>query len=90
MKRKKDSEEVKQEPKKKEQKIVYIDDGSTVADMSGTYQKGTWQNKSKSTAKDKAKTFFGTMKKMLLPMLVTLTALTLFYIFFLAVTGNLF
>ena len=25
-------------PKKKEQKIIYIDDGSTIADMSGTYK----------------------------------------------------
>ena len=46
-------------PKKKEQKIVYIDDGSTVADMSGT-RKGPPRRK--STMKEKWKTYITTVK----------------------------
>ena len=41
MRKKKESEAPERAEKpKKEQKIVYIDDGSTVADMSGTFKKG--------------------------------------------------
>ena len=48
--------------KKKKNKVKYIDDGSTIVDMSGTKNQ---VKKSKSTFKEKAKTYFSTAKKML-------------------------
>ena len=71
---------------KKKQKIVYIDDGSTVADMSGTFGKNGPQPK--STFKERAKTFFTVAKKMVIPLLITLMALTLVYILLLVLTGR--
>lgn len=65
--------------KKKKEKVVYIDDGSTVADMSGT-RKPNQQYKRVSTAKEKWATFFGVMKKMIIPMLATLAAFSLVYL----------
>lgn len=76
----------KKKKKEKKEKIIYIDDNSTIADMSGTKQQ---PKKSKATFKEKARTYFSTVKKMVLPMLVTLLALTLLYIFFLLITGNM-
>lgn len=84
---KKKRQEEAQEPKK-EQKIIYIDDGSSVADMSGTYKRGK-APRQRSTFREKARTFFGVMKKMILPMLCTLLAFTLIFILLLAVTGKL-
>ena len=87
---KKKREQAEEKEKKKEQKIIYIDDGSTVADMSGTFRRGKPQGREKSTFRERAKTFFGVMKKMVVPMLVTLIAFTLVYVILLAVTGKLF
>lgn len=67
-------------PKEKKVKVVYYDDGSTVADMSGTKKP-----RSKATFREKARTFFGVMKRMVLPMLVTLAAFLLVYIVFILV-----
>ncbi len=72
--------------KEKKVKIVYYDDGSTVADMSGTKRKAPM---GKTTFREKMRTFFGVMKRMVLPMLCTLTAFTLIYIILLAITGKL-
>ncbi len=81
----------KQEPKegerKREQKIVYIDDGSTVADMSGT-RRGNGQRK-KSTAREKVRTYFSVVKRMILPMLCTLLAFTVVFLIVLAAAGRL-
>ena len=93
MKRKKGPEEEPEKgqgPKKKEQKIVYIDDGSTVADMSGTYRGGRGKEPApRTTFKEKMKTFFTVMRKMLLPCLVTLIAFTLVFLLFQCLAGNL-
>ena len=72
--------------KKKKQKITYYDDNSTVADMSGTKQQ---PKKSKSTFKEKARTYFATVKKMIIPMLATLLAFTLVYVILLLATGQI-
>ena len=72
--------------KEKKEKIVYIDDNSTVVDMSGTKQQ---PKRSKATFKEKARTYFATVKKMVLPMLITLLAMTIVYILFLALAGRL-
>ncbi len=82
----KDRQENK-EKKEKKQKIVYIDDGSTVADMSGTFKKKR-PPRQKSTAKEKMRTYFSVVKKMILPMLCTLLAFTLVYFLFVAIVGH--
>ena len=67
--------------KKKKEKIIYYDDGRTVADMSnvqaGPRLKSSWRPKSER--KQIAKTFFGAMKKMFVPMLVVMTAICIIY-----------
>lgn len=78
-----------QTQKERKVKIIYYDDGSTVADMSGTRRHQNQPDRPKATFREKARTFFAVMKKMVLPMLCTLAAFTLLYLFFLAVTGNL-
>ncbi len=69
----------------KEQKIIYIDDGSTVADMSGTHGKGG--PRPRSTFREKARTYFSVVKKMIVPLLCTLIAFTLVYILFMFAAG---
>lgn len=81
--------------KKKKNKIKYIDDGSSVADMSATAGRKRADGKGeapkpKSTFKDKARTYFSTVKKMVVPMLVTLLAFSLVYLILLLATGRLF
>ena len=75
----------KAEKKERKVKVVYYDDGSTVADMSRTRREG----KQKSTFREKMQTFFAVMKKMVLPMLCTIAAFGLIYLFLLFFTGRL-
>ena len=84
---KKKEQKAEEKEKKKEQKIIYIDDGSTIADMSGTFKRGK-DTRQKSTAKEKAKTFFGVMLRMIPFLLVTLLGFTLVYIILLLMTGK--
>ena len=81
--------ESEQPQKERKVKVVYYDDGSTIADMSATYKYGKKPERQRSTLREKLKTFFGVMKKMVLPMLCTLAAFTLIYLFLLAITGRL-
>ena len=74
--------------KQKKEKIIYIDDNSTVADMSNTRREKKGQKK-QSTFREKARTYFTVVKKMIFPMLVTLLALTIAYLVVLAVAGRL-
>lgn len=61
---------------KKKEKITYIDDGRTIADMSGLGRKPStndrygYASRSVSTWKEKLQTFFDAMKMMFLPTLV--------------------
>lgn len=84
----------KKKQKKKKEKITYIDDGRTIADMSGTTKGGailpgntgkSKSGRSNSTFKDVWKTYWGAVKMMLVPMLVTLgiisVAFLLMYLF---------
>ena len=64
--------------KKKREKITYIDDGRTIADMSFT-KKGKASSSVKdadkkpvSTWREKWRTYFDSVKIMILPMLITL------------------
>ena len=75
--------------KKKKEKVIYYDDNSTVADMSGTRKQGKQPPPPESNFKAKARTFFHTMKMMLVPMLCTLAAFGLIYLVLLLITGRL-
>ena len=67
--------------KKKKEKITYIDDGRTLADMSNVpgsrLNKDAWR--SNSTAKQKWETYWNAVKRMFLPMLATIGALVVIY-----------
>ena len=59
--------------KKKKEKVVYVDDGRTIADMSnvkGGVSKHFSNTPSYSTGKEKWTTFFDAFRMMLLPTLV--------------------
>ena len=72
-----------EKPKKKKEKIVYVDDGRTIADMSGV-QGGASKyfrdnGPSYSSFKDKWTTFFDAFRMMLLPTLVVGGAMALLF-----------
>ena len=75
----------KNKKKSEKQKITYIDDNSTIVDMCGTKNQ---PKRSKATFKEKARTYFSTVKKMVLPMLATLLAFTVVYIIFMFAAGK--
>ena len=85
-----ETEQTELETKKKKVKVIYYDDGSTVVDMSITNEGKKRPDKLKSTRRERRQTFFAVMRRMIVPMLCTLAAFTLIYIFLLAITGNLF
>ena len=69
--------------KKKKEKTIYIDDGSTIADMSGVGKSGKRDSQNASgqdpqllrpraTLKEQRDTYFSAVKMMFLPMLVTI------------------
>lgn len=70
--------------KKKKEKIIYVDDGRTIADMSGI--SGGFKTKNlefgsgKARFKEVFKTYIGAVKMMLLPMLVVIGALIFIYL----------
>ena len=72
---------------KKKEKIIYIDDNSTVADMSAVG--GGKRQKSNSTFKEKWQTYLSAVKMMIIPMLAVLAAFTVVYILLLLGTGRL-
>lgn len=67
--------------KKKKEKVIYVDDGRTIADMSnvpGTrLSRDAWR--SNSTGKEKWETYWGAVKKMFVPMLVVIVAICVIY-----------
>ena len=80
--------------KKKKEKIVYIDDGRTIADMSGVSRslKGPKKDKKKKepytprnltgrgTLRDQWETYKNAVKMMFIPMLVVLAAIFLIFL----------
>ncbi len=75
------SKNKKKSPKPKKEKIIWVDDGSTVADMSGVGRKPSRDpragaarsgKKPPSRMRDAADTYFATMRMMVIPMLITL------------------
>ena len=80
--------------KKKKEKVVYYDDGSTISDMSRVNDKGEKKNPPQprrySTFKQKWQTYLESAKSMLLPLCVALGILLVLYLFMMLITGNLF
>ncbi len=77
----KKSKKNQKSPKPKKEKIVWVDDGSTVADMSGVGRKPRRDShaeaarsgkKPPSRMRDCADTYFATMRMMVKPMLITI------------------
>ena len=70
--------------KKKKEKITYVDDGRTIADMSNVSRGGPRLGgdnlyRPRSTAKEKWDTYWGAVKMMFVPMLVVVCALIIVY-----------
>ncbi len=65
---------------KKKKKTVYIDDGRTIADMSGIGAPRLSSTGKKGTLKDRFNTYKNAVKMMFVPMLVTLGIITLAYL----------
>lgn len=65
------------EKRKKKEKITYIDDGRTIADMSGVSGGMQWTKQgTTSSPKDIWKTYWSAVKMMFKPMLVVIGFLT--------------
>ncbi len=70
--------------KKNKEKIVYIDDGRTIADMSQLPQRAAWTKRgTTSSVKDIWRTYWQSTKMMLIP---TLIAVGFLVVLFLIVT----
>ena len=68
--------------KKKKEKVVWVDDGRSLADMSnvsGTRLSRKLGRASTSTAKEKWETYWGAVKMMFVPMLVVMAAICMIY-----------
>ncbi len=77
----------KQKPKK--EKIVYIDDNSTVADMRPVDKHGARIDPPKrATAREKWQTFFAAFKMMLIPCACVLLAFTLLFVILSLIAGQ--
>ena len=70
--------------KKKKEKIIYYDDNSTIVDMSSVNKKGQKQApplpRMKSTAREKWKTYWSSVKMMFIPMCVVLFIIAVLYL----------
>ena len=79
----------KKKKKAPKEKIIYYDDGSTVADMSNVRAPGERKKEKnsapRSTARDKWNTYWAVVKKMVLPMLIALAVISVVFIILMAV-----
>lgn len=64
----------------KKKKVTYIDDGSTIADMSGIGSGIGGRKQPYSTLEDKKTTFFRAMRQMFVPMLITIGFICLIFL----------
>ena len=73
----------KKKKKAPKEKVVYYDDNSTIADMSNVTAPGERRRNNnsqpRSTAKEKWKTYWAAVKKMVGPMLIVLAVMTLVF-----------
>ena len=61
--------------KKKKKKATYIDDGRTIADMSALGGTSKLPPLQRSSLKEQAKTYFTTVKLMIIPMLIVMACI---------------
>ena len=67
--------------KQKKEKITYIDDGRTIADMSGIHDRFAWAKKgTTSSPRDIWNTYWNADRMMFLPMLVVLGFIVVIYL----------
>ncbi|MBO5657656.1 MAG: hypothetical protein J6R94_05685 [Agathobacter sp.] len=67
--------------KKKKEKITYIDDGRTIADMSGLYQNRKFSSRgTTSPVSEIWKTYWNAVKMMFKPMLVVIGCIVVLYL----------
>lgn len=68
--------------KEKKEKVTYIDDGRTIADMSnvGNGRPKSGEGRRPSTFKDKWKTYWEAVKLMIVPMFVVIGIITAAYL----------
>ena len=82
----------KKEKKEKKEKVIYYDDNSTIADMSSVNRKGEKREPPKprirSTAGEKWKTYWSSVKMMVLPMCIALVVLGILYLLTMWIGGN--
>lgn len=73
--------------KTKKEKVIWVDDGRTLADMSGVSGPKLSRSlgSSSSTAKEKWDTYWGAVKMMFIPMLTVMVALCVIYMILYAV-----
>ncbi len=65
--------------KEKKEKVIYIDDGRTIADMSKVGHGYTSDNRPTATWREKMRTFWEAFKMMLIPTLIVVGALVATY-----------
>ena len=69
---------------KKKEKVTYIDDGRTIADMSGVGQDQKWKSRPKSYPNPRFKevwnTYWSTTKMMIIPMLIFMGAMLVIFL----------
>ena len=73
--------------KKKKTRTIYIDDGRTIADMSGLYDRKPRRNgelpdlgRPRASLKEQAQTYFAAVKTMFLPMLMMIGGISLVFL----------
>ncbi len=66
--------------KKKKENVRYIDDGRTIADMSGVGGMRYGGSKPRATFKEQKNTFFAAQRRMFGPMLVVIGLLTAIFL----------
>ncbi|MBQ8292149.1 MAG: hypothetical protein IJX88_06580 [Clostridia bacterium] len=80
--------------KKKKEKIIYYDDGSTISDMSRVNRKGEKrppaEPRRQSSSSEKWRTYWSAVKMMIIPLCVALTVLGILYLLMMLFSGNLF
>ncbi|MBR5140658.1 MAG: hypothetical protein IKV16_06335 [Clostridia bacterium] len=64
--------------KKKKKKSVYVDDGRTICDMSSLGMRPS-SLKGTGTPKERLSTYFRAVKQMIIPMLMTMLAITVVF-----------
>ena len=74
----------KKKKKAPKEKVVYYDDGSTIADMSNVTAPGERRRdknpKPRSTAKEKWQTYWASVKLMIGPMLIVLGVISIIFL----------